>query len=269
VNNQLQSSGMKKVFNIIRTIAVLTIVLTTACKSNDHALADNGSTEMKLFCTGDSGFVSYKNGLDFLISKGITDTSKIQEYHNNSDTIGKYYKIPESGNYIVCMKESLKKLFFPTLLLLEIQPDGNIIKKERYIHGNWDCCWKNDYEGFNKYGQFFSLKTCTTGSGLCAGSLYVFKEVSPQDELTPITESHYSYNYTSNVCTIISSKFEAHGDFLRMYYQLDFGGRDENDSIIIHESNKFFADYYYINNKWVIPDSAALQSKGLYNWITH
>lgn len=173
----------------------------------------------KLF-TQDSGFVSKKDVLAFLASKHIGDTAnKRWEILTDTDTFGKYYRLP-NGNFIACL-EDVGGERFENHLLLEVDSYDSILKKEHYIHWNYPCCWKNDYEGFMKSGDYFLFKFCQTGSDYCASSLYFFQQVTPQDSLDRIVQGYWNgMGDGEGNAWALNGKWHINGDSLAMQYQL-------------------------------------------------
>ncbi len=209
----------------------------------------------------DSGFILKKDGLRFLLSAALTDTAgSYWSQVKDNDTIGKYYKVRQTGNFFVCTIDLSQKNNFETFLLLEIKADGTVLKNERFFHGNYLCCLPNYYEGFYKYGDYFCLKTCGTGSGYCGTNMYLFKEIKPQNEQNSIAESYSSFNCSIGLSIILSSTIELHNDYLIMHYELKNG-----EFNIIHphfkvkQTDKFDVKYKLQNDTWVATDSTKLK----------
>ncbi|RYD80371.1 MAG: hypothetical protein EOP53_08130 [Sphingobacteriales bacterium] len=163
---------------ILNLIAILSLMCS--CQENNNSFRMDTRENQKLI-SGDSGFIKKADGLNLLISYKLTDTTNsFWRQIKDNDTIGKFYKIKETGNYYLCLLDVSSKNNWATHLILELNKNNEIIKTERFTHSNYHCCWKNDYEGFNKYGEYFGLKIFGTGSGYCATYLFLFKELLPQ-----------------------------------------------------------------------------------------
>ena len=238
---------MKKI--ILSTLPLLMIVISS--------LPNNSVQQANklLIPTGDSGFVTKKDGLYFLLWHGLTETKdSFWNQIKKTDTIGKYYKVKESGNYFVCLMDFSRQYTFETHILLELTPSGKLIKSERFFHSNYACCWENYYEGFNKIGNYFSLKICGCGTDLCLGRLYVFKEILPQDQQQPIPS--YSWVNYEGSSTVVNSTLEFKDDQLLMHYEEDSGRVDDSANFNIDSVKCVDVKFYFKNNKWITPDSA-------------
>ena len=116
-------------------------------------------------------YIEYLKFLDGLSEKRDTE----------NDTIAKYYK-KNNGNYIFAVGYNWD-IFDGSNVLIEISPQGNLLKRERYDH----CYYGSPCGNFNKHGDFFSLETYTCGyGGTFDISLYLFKEVTTKDSLIRI-----------------------------------------------------------------------------------
>jgi len=264
--------------------------------THGKAFASADTLQNKLILTNDSGFVTKKEGLAFLLANSLTDTLPWSDtiYYDSpitlfdgtthtywidngddgwylfkqTDTIGKYYRIENSNNYMMCLIDYGSKYDFETHLVIEITSDGKLVKSERFFHGNYPCCWGNNYDGFSKYGDFFGIEICGTGSGYCASYLHLFKEVTPQDSINSIRLNCWAYidsdddeaSYAS-----ITSNMEIKKDELLLHYVLIYGTLDENYGWgKIHSSEKFAIRYFYKNGKWDTEDKDKL--KVLMEW---
>lgn len=220
-----------------------------------------GKRNLGLTLSQDSGFILKKDGLRFLLSVAITDTSNSYWTSvKDNDTIAKFYKVKQTGNFLVCTIDLTKKYFFETHLLLEIKADGTILKNERFLHSNYPCCWDNCYEGFNKSGGFFCIKTCGTGSGYCGTHIYLFKEIKPQDKQNSIVESYRSSFSRDGISQNLSSTIEWHNDYLIMHYKLEEGELDENyRNFKVKHTDRFDVKYILQNDSWIATDSIKLK----------
>ena len=221
----------------------------SSCKDNNRPRMLNLKEAKlnQLIQSKDSGYIVKKKGLDFLLSLSLTDT--LNSYWNQSkdnDTIGKYYKDYASNNYFMCFVDLTKKYSFETHLLMEVKGNGEILKKERFFHGNYPCCWKNYYEGFSKYGEYFRIKTCGTGSGYCASYFYLFKEILSQESQNSIPKEYWS---SSLITQHLTSQMELKDNELTMHYKLETGELYDSD-FRVNETKTFDVKYLFKNKKW-------------------
>lgn len=245
---------MKTLFGLIL------IVFLSTCKykdSNSIKTLDKKQSNFYLFTNPDSGFINKKSGYYFLLSNTIADSSETWKSINDSDTIGKYYKINDTENYLMCLTDFSEKHPFTTHLLIESDKNGNMIHSERYFHSQYPCCWKNNYDGFNQYEEYFGIKTCGTGSGYCFEYIYLFKKLLPQEIIKPIPKSYWSANpeYSQH----LTSSMKIDGNKIIMSYKSEEGNLDENSNFIVKKIEKFKVDFIYENNTWHTPDSSKFE----------
>ena len=183
-----------------------------------------------------------------------------------TDTIGKYYKINNSDNYIMCLSDYGYE--FGDKIIIEITSNGDLVKSERFSVGVNTCCWYNEYEGFSKYGDFFGIKVCGTGSGHCSSRLYLFKEVTPQDSINDdIPLNCWSNSDSGDDSTpydSYTSSMEIKKDELVILYVLESGTYTRNEKtkkldFKIDSSEKFAIRYFYKNGKWDTEDKDKLE----------
>jgi hypothetical protein len=215
--------------------------------------------------TGDSGYITKRAGLKFLFSQGLTDTAdRLWKLLKDRDTIGKYYQTIPGGGYLLCLLNTDINAH-ACHYLFKISGRANnkeILSKEKYFHGNYACCWKNDFEGFRKLQDFFYLKTCVTGSGYCGRKFYLFKDIHPQDSLNCIYESNYSYFIDK--FHSLSSTIKLNGNNLKIQYIerngiiKEYKNKDYYDNIT-QDSLQFTVSYCYNNDNWYAADSTYLR----------
>lgn len=146
------------------------------------------------------------------------------------------------------------KYSFETHLLIELNPNGELLKVERFFHGNYPCCWNNYYDGFKKFGNCFGLMTCGTGSGHCSSYLYLFNDIFPQDQQNSILIESW-FGGEGDISQSVSSEIEFKEDKLVLNYKLENGELDDDLNFIVKETKKFDVNYYFKNNRWVTNDS--------------
>jgi len=253
---------------MIRTLCRYLFLLFLLSINNKTFALNDTTTQTKLTLTQDSGFITFKEGLDFLLSNSLTDTTYGSSWwgvcKKQTDTIGKYYKIENSDNYIMCLIDlgSIEKYDFETHIIIEIDAKGELLKSERFLHWHSSCCWDNHYDGFSKYGDFFGIEICGTGSGFCSSRLCLFKEVMPQNSVFYIPlriwfSSEYSFLH-------LYSSIEIKENELIIHYTKEAGEVQENETddffnIKIDYTDEFSIKYFYENGKWDTKDKSKLK----------
>jgi hypothetical protein len=201
------------------------------------------------------------------LANSLTDTSKYKtswDLCNQTDTIGKYYRMENSDNYMMCLLDIGRNYDFETHLIIEVTSNGKLVKSERFFHGNYACCWNNDYKkGFSKYGDFFGIEICGTGSGHCSSWLHLFKEITPQDSIFPIPFECWS-SYEELFGRFSSLNIEIKKDELEIYYVSESGTYEYNEKnkdfdFKIDSTEKFSIKYFYENGKWDTKDKENLE----------
>lgn len=237
-------------------LTLLLVFFFVSCnlKNNNFAALDQKQEKfMQIIQEKDSGYINKHKGIEFLLAAKLTDTlNSYWSQAKDNDTIGKYYRNPLSNTYFFCAIDLSNKYSFETHLLIELKSNGKILKAERFLHGNYPCCWNNYYEGFNKYGKYFGLKTCGTGSGYCASYLYLFNEILSQESQNSIPESYLSsFKITQN----LTSKMELKKDTLIMHYKLEEGELNDNSDFKISETRIFDVLFVFKNKKWITKEN--------------
>ena len=244
------------------------LVAISACipeKSNDSkAKGASNKTKAILNLSSDSGFITKKIGHKFLVEASLSDTSKNWDLLKSSDTIGKYYKVGSTGNYFACLIDYSDKYAFETHLLLELSPNGNLLKSERYIHGNYPCCWDNYYSGFGKMGNYFYIETCATGSGFCASELYLFKNIKPQDSIISVPNNCFISMTGTGLSYKLNSRVEFKSEYLIMHYLLQKGIFDDQNKFQTKKTENFDIRFDLVRNSWLTSDSSTFEKHGIY-----
>jgi hypothetical protein len=234
------------------------VILLVSCKQQHQSASNQFSDRF----VADSGYILKQEGVTFLLKVKGNDTIDVNNSSlKNTDTIGKYYKT-KTGNYIACILDIIHPNQNSHPVLFEYTPNGKVLKYENFYSGNYLCCWDNRYEGFKKHGNYYSIKTCVTGSGYCQGLLNIFKEIEPQSPFG-ITE-----NVWSSICVFqpdeapalacsLTSTMSIKSDTVSMHYKLEhiaFEGKD--DEIRKVKDTEFF-DIKYIKKEmgWIAVDS--------------
>lgn len=148
---------------------------------------------MSLTLINDSGYINKKQGLPFLLHRKFSDTTqKSWRYIKDTDTIAKYYKKNKNTYFICFFDYNMIQYDFETNLLIEIKVSSKkqeVIKVERYFHGNYSCCW-NNFDGFQKKGDYFMFNYCGTGSGYCSSQMVIMQDVLPQEKASYILNNN-------------------------------------------------------------------------------
>lgn len=249
----------KSKFNLamaLKTCILVVLLLNIAC-SNNSTKQEKIQTPL-LSLQQDSGFVTKKIGLPFLIAHQLTDTTGTywKDYIKDSDTIAKYYKVKQTGHFYYCTIDRLPD-DFETHLILELNQAGELLQSERFFHGHYHCCWKNRYEGFQKYGDYFGIKTCNTGLGFCASSLYLFKKLASQDTLEPVLIDYWeAMGGEDRNPRRLSSFLTTDKDTLLVHYKLEEGKMvDDKPHFKVQKTRKFNLTYIRKDQQWISQDS--------------
>ncbi len=244
---------LKKTVILIIFFLFILITASSFCQKN------------QLNLKGDAGYLTKKNAFDFMVAQSITDTSHYWSFINENDTIGKYFRKNNSSNYIACLYNCGSESTFEYHNILELDSLGRLIKYEKYTHGNYPICWENYYGGFDKYGEYYGINICGTGSGYSASYLCLFKEISPKDSLELIPSDYWSSFSKGGLSESLNSTMDLKGNVLMMHYTFERGKLDDNSNFKAKTSRKFSVKYFYKNKKWTTKEN--YKFKGLYLWL--
>lgn len=242
----------------LKTILFLFVVLASSISS---------AKTIQLNLEGNDGYLLKNEVLDILDNLNLTKKKFTKtEFNENSDTLGRYFKSNVTGNYILCLFDYSLVYDFETHVLVELKPikenKFKVIAKERFFHGNYACCWNNEFDGFSYKNGFFIIYTCGTGSGLCSKHAYYFKRVLPQEQLNPITVEYYFYMEDMEASTL-ESIIEITQNQLKISYTLSKLSMSENEKeemeYTIVSQEKFDVLHEFINNNWFTNDTLNLQ----------
>ncbi len=246
---------------------IFIVLFFIACdKITQNPLSNNTSAKKelpaKLVLTGDSGYIYKPQALPFLFNAGLTDTiqNNVWDLSDNQDTLGKYYKVATTGHYFACLPDYSAP--YRCHIIMEIGTDGTLIKAERFCYGSYACCWENRYDGFKRYGNYFGIKTCGTGTSYCSGSLYLFKTVLPQDDQTPISLHCWQGNigFGGMSQSLESDMVFNSENSLTVHYQLEEGNVDEESMVFTAKTTKRFAFTYQFDGcQWLPGDQAKVE----------
>jgi|GEM_PF-1868087 len=209
---------------------------------------------------GDSGYVIKETGVRLMILNSLNDTSRLGNWDliKSHAIIGKYYK-DVSGDYIACMVDYSSD--FETHLVMQIDPKGQLKSSQRFHHGNYACCWTDLTSGFRRYGRYYAISTCGTGSGHCSEYLYLFERLTPQDSINPILLT--SFNAFGGSQTTLSGNVGMHDSIAIIHYTYTVKAViPEKKS---QESSKQFdMTYYPTHHSWLSPDSNKLDGLNIF-----
>ena len=258
-----------------QSFMLLTLLLFLLC-FNNGAFAQNRNNDTvstRLIFTNENGFITKDIGVTFLIANSLIDTTKNKKEWkeiNQNDTIGRYYRIDSSNNYLMCLPYSLNS-FNLKILLIKINSNGKLVKSEKYDFGSAHV-WNSYYKDFDKFGGFFSI---IAQGGFGCGQyycmkLYLFKELFPQDSINYIRlqEQKIMYKNNSSNKEIIKSywsSIEIHENTLIIHYKLHKGKVKikKNKSTVfkfcIFGKKSFTVKYLYENGKWSTNDEYHLK----------
>lgn len=218
---------------------------------------NKNSIRIELELTNDVGYITKRAGIDILDQVKISrKTDKWFEFIKDVDTIGKYIKSKETGNYIICLLDLQHKFEVETHVLIELKRikknTYKLVAKERYFHGNYSCCWTTNFSGFNQMGNYFTFDVCGTGSGFCGAKTYYFKNVIPQDSLIGIAD-HYSSQFDTFLTTLVSTK-QIKYNILTYHYRFENFEITNDEKIVPTGIDTFSIDYKLNDNTWFCND---------------
>ncbi|MFM2226345.1 MAG: hypothetical protein RJA07_2547 [Bacteroidota bacterium] len=210
----------------------------------------------KLLLNSDSGFITKQIGLQFLIKNNLADTiNKNWDKITDIDTVGKYYRIPNSDNYYLFTSVNPND----EILLSEVDSSGKVFQLKKFYHGNWSCCWKNKFNGFYKFGNFFGIKTCGSGSAYCSSFFYFFKKLTDQDNIKSIPFNVFSSGINGEVLLLNSTFNFSNQNNLFFEYKLEKGKTDTNNEIKIFSTKYYKIKFTFLNNNWLTNDSSKFE----------
>ena len=239
-----QDSGFLQKREVFQISAIVNIIDSVNKIENDYQKEEyikDGRTEEE--------YSEYLKFLDDLIEKKDTE----------NDTIAKYYKRTDNGNYVIAVEYCFLGYYCNSNILIEISSQGKLLKKEIYYH-----CYSGRLLGnFNKFGDFFGLKlsSCSMG-GYYIVSLCIFKEIAPVDSLNQIPFWCYTAEtdddtienkHVSWGCDGTIKKIE-NDSLIISYFPKAYISEYGEDSEEIIEKEPFDILYIYKNNQWHVAD---------------
>lgn len=236
------------VFNVF--LISLTLLACTGISTPGSIESKGEWIELEL--TQGLGYFTKTEGVNLLEKIKMSEMKdKGWEIIKENDTIGKYIQSKETGHYIICLIDVQSRFDFETHVLVELEAIGvktyRVVAKERYVHGNYACCWSNYCNGFNQKDGFFTFNCCATGSGFCGSKSYWFKRVLPQDSLRSIPTE---YSSTDGDTTLeLTSKNTVKNDVLTVNYRLVNYRREKKD-LLLSVVDSFTINYTFKDNTW-------------------
>jgi hypothetical protein len=210
----------------------------------------------------DSGFLRKKEALEILkiANHTLYDSIPFQEELKDiaeKAYMGKYYKEKDQNKYILYIQYLSSSNY-----IFEIYPDLNIIKYRDFPSGNYNCCWASDFDGFKKIGEFYSIRYCGTGSGYCAGHVYIFKDLDNVPE-NSIIEQCFMFNPLEKKNLYLSSSVSNVTNIsIRFSYEYIEKNADSEKLLLTKHID---VEYALAGNKWVAKDNIDIQEMfGLY-----
>lgn len=251
---------------MIKRIVTLTsfLILTLFLGSNkSHKKVTFHKKDSQTILKGDSGFVSKENGIDWLLKLNKNDSVDLNfNGKKSSDTIGKFYKKPNSPNYYVYLSNIINPENYPSHYLFELNANGEILESELFLNGNYLCCVSKELDAFYKIDDYFFIKVCTTGSAFCASEVYAFKDIESKSQ-NPIINTIFNGMClpTKNgfLACKLSSSIEIKPNSLIFHYRYDKGSFKKSGKFKTKMSEQFDVEYVQKNKKWMALDSTKLK----------
>lgn len=225
---------------------LLLLALYSSCK---HPIFKSDRTDIVF--VSDSGFISDTELFKKIKFDTVNSKDSLYKMINiPNDTVGKYYK-GSNGHYFSCLSASQG---YMSCLLVETLADGSIINQSIFGVGVHDCCWSGSFDGFRKYGDYISFRTCTTGTVVCGGSISLFKTLDPKADLGYINESLW-YAGVNDTVHDLTSTMVIENDTVYMHYKEELY-TEQNDKRNVINNVKFTIRYVSHEDKWIALDSS-------------
>ncbi|MBO9732497.1 MAG: hypothetical protein J7623_27895 [Chitinophaga sp.] len=204
---------------------------------------------------GDSGVIIKKPAWPYLIAAKLIDTTLTTDwsYINDTDTIGKYYRLNDEVTYLACILHYTGD-GRENLLLFETNSRGAVTKSFHYYYGVAHCCWMHAFDGFGRMGNYFFVRTCGTGTSMCTSELYLFKTALAQEAQQPVSEWYWmGSNAADPAIHGVSSVVNVQGDSVQVHYTVVAG-------VAPMRTDSFDITYHLLRGKWVASDSTAFKN---------
>ena len=234
----------------------------------------------RLSLAQDSGYISSGDALNFLLDAALIDTtggkpfdnyiqfayllsdasdSDTNKYFNYwpaaepTDTLGKYYAFGNKGNYLVAL--SLDR----GILLLELTPQSDIVYCDLLGHGSHACCWESFDDLLNRYGPYFGVSTCGTGTAYCSSHIHLYKDrIDVSQNSIPVFE--FVGAWAGGVSGhILTSDMEFTDSCLVMHYELEKYSEGEDNKREIISTECFTVTYIYLDGRFETDEAYKLE----------
>lgn len=246
-------SDFKKTI-ILPAVAMLLVGLQ-GCLGIVEKPRGDAKTPTTLKLTADSGYVSKKEILTFLASNSLTDTLNDWWKHwKVADTMGKYYKMEGSGNYLLCvLSANTANNSVEVNKLIELSKDGKLVtSQEFYSEG---CDMNHRTQALGRVGNYFVTYSCGHGAGFSSSWIHLFSKLSDREGGGEIMKFYHATNIP---CKNISSKWYMAGDTCVVNYT-NIRTKNTEDGCIPVDSQKVLVRYYAVNGKWRAADSSRIK----------
>lgn len=270
---QLQINRMKPLEIKIQFYFTFLLFVLFFISSDLKIFAQNinkDASKNQLNFSSEYGFITKEEGLTFLIANSLIDTANLKEWNKIriTDTIGKYYRIENSDNYLICLPYSLD-FFKPKYLIIKISSDGQLLKNEKYDFGNIHH-WDSYYKDFFKEGVFWGIIAQGGYINHTYGNLYLFEELLSQDSLSsiPLFEDmifykNIKFSHKKRIKNCTCNFYISNGELIVTYKFFIGKVKETKDKNIIFSfrcfpKNKFTIKYVYKNKKWITKDTKHL-----------
>lgn len=239
------------------TFTSLCAIIFAACKQKtQHVVIETLKTPgYGAVFKGDAGVIIKKPAWPYLIAAKLIDTTLVTDwsYTEDTDTIGKYYRLNDEDAYLACILDHAVD-GRENLLLFETNPQGVVTKSFHYYYGEAHCCWVSTFDGFGRMGNYFFIRTCGTGTAMCTSDLYLFKTASPQEAQQPISEWYWmGSNAADPAIHGVSSVLKVQGDSVQVHYTVEAG-------VAAVTTDSFDVTYHLLQGRWVANDSTAFHN---------
>lgn len=267
---------------LIILLAILAAFFCYSCKNSNSSQAKEPQAviapkEAKLTLSQDSGYIYADEALSFLLGNQLIDTTNQSERegyfrytyslklldgdssavyyrywgYSAADTIGKYYVAATNDKYIAAVYLS------NIIVLLELTKEGKLTDYNiGGGHGSYACCWGSIDDMLLKYGDYFGIITCGTGSAHCSENLTLFKDkVVPLGSSIPL--SIFNGSFGEDIPgQLLNSTMEFRADStLIMHYELEEYIENEDGDKKTVSTKKFTVAYTFTGNEFITTES--------------
>jgi len=241
-------------------IAILGYFLLLSC-NNKSATA---YTLPRLILKQDSGYITKKEVLPFLLASGITDTIQgfwKTRFPNDGDTVGRYFRSSTQNGHLAICRSLYKVDSVETFVIMEVAGDGELLSYG--IHSSIDYwCDEDAVKNAHKIGRYFIIKGCGHGSGYGSEYADIFDRADTGSVLNYVFLSNYSshgmpdYEYAQ----MVTSQIDIRDSGILIHYTIQKGAWKRNYDIKWVKDHIADVMYKRKNNRWAATDSALLEN---------